>query len=81
MPTYAFNCLGLSNRVKSPNSAMSNAAVNSPIPGKLIDKKGIPFEVSLEVLETDTSLEGLKKHRSESFDSLETLIDEVKSDE
>ena len=29
---------------------------------KVIDKKGIPFEVSLEVLETDTSLEGLKKH-------------------
>ena len=27
---------------------------------KVIDKKGIPFEVSLEVLETDTSLEGLK---------------------
>ena len=25
---------------------------------KVIDKKGIPFEVSLEVLETDTSLEG-----------------------
>ena len=48
---------------------------------KVIDKKGIPFEVSLEVLETDTSLEGLKKHWSESFDSLETLIDEVKSDE
>ena len=47
----------------------------------VIDKKGIPFEVSLEVLETDTSLEGLKKHRSESFDSLETLIDEVKLDE
>lgn len=48
---------------------------------KVIDKKGIPFEVSLEVLETDTSLESLKKHRSESFDSLETLIDEVKLDE
>ena len=48
---------------------------------KVIDKKGIPFEVSLEVFETDTSLEDLKKHRSESFDSLETLIDEVKLDE
>lgn len=48
---------------------------------KVIDKKGIPFEVSLEVLETDASLEDLKKHRSESFDSLETLIDEVKLDE
>ena len=47
----------------------------------VIDKKGIPFEVSLEVLETDTCLEGLKKLRSESFDSLETLIDEVKLDE
>lgn len=48
---------------------------------QVVDKKGIPFEVSLEITESDGGLEDLKQHRTESFDSLDDLIDEVNSEE
>ena len=48
---------------------------------QVVDKKGIPFEVTLEAKESDSVLEDLKHNRTESFDSLDELIDEVNPDE
>lgn len=48
---------------------------------QVVDKKGIPFEVTLEATESDSVLEDLKHNRTESFDSLDELIDEVNPDE
>lgn len=44
---------------------------------QVIDKRGIPFEVTLEGNDSELGLEDLKNNRTESFDSLDDLIDEV----
>lgn len=48
---------------------------------QVVDKRGIPFEVTLEASELELGLEDLKNNRTESFDSLDDLIDEVNSKE
>ena len=44
---------------------------------QVIDKRGIPFEVTLEGNDSELGLEDMKNNRTESFDSLDDLIDEV----
>lgn len=44
---------------------------------QVVDKRGIPFEVTLEANDSELGLEDLKNNRTESFDSLDDLIDEV----
>lgn len=48
---------------------------------QVVDKKGIPFEVTLESTDSDSVLKDLIHNRTESFDSLDELIDEVNPDE
>lgn len=48
---------------------------------QVVNKKGIPFEVILKATESDSVLEDLKHNRTETFDSLDELIDEVNPDE
>lgn len=48
---------------------------------QVVDKRGIPFEVTLEANDSELGLEDLKNNRTESFDSLDDLIDEVNSKE
>lgn len=48
---------------------------------QVVDKKGIPFEVTLESTDSDSVLKDLIQNRTESFDSLDELIDEVNPDE